>query len=393
MSSKPLKIAVVAGEASGDVLAAGMIKQIQAVYPNAIFEGIAGPNMLAQGCTTLFDIEELSVMGLVEVLSRIRRLLHIRKNVFEHFRDNPPDVYIGVDAPDFNLPLEKKLKKLGIKTVHYVSPTVWAWRENRIFGIGEATNLVLSIFPFEKTVYEKHGFPCQYVGHTMADDIPVRPDKHAARHALGKQDLLTAKRVLAVLPGSRGGEVNMLLDIFLQSVAKVTDSLGELHVVIPAVNQIRKQQIEQKIEDFKASEYYSEKITIDVFLGQSRDCMIAADTILLASGTASLEAMLCKRPMLVAYRLKWLTHQLMKVMYKPNYFALPNILADKQIVPELLQEQVNPDTISEYLLEMLNNPEESMPTEFDQLHEILRQNADQQAAKAVLALVEASNEQ
>lgn len=393
MSSKPLKIAVVAGEASGDVLAAGMIKQIQAVYPNAIFEGIAGPNMLAQGCTTLFDMEELSVMGLVEVLSRIRRLLHIRKTVFEHFRDNPPDVYIGVDAPDFNLPLEKKLKKLGIKTVHYVSPTVWAWRENRIFGIGEATNLVLSIFPFEKTVYEKHGFPCQYVGHTMADDIPVRPDKHAARQALGKQDLLTAKRVLAVLPGSRGGEVNMLLDIFLQSVAKVTDSLGELHVVIPAVNQIRKQQIEQKIEDFKASEYYSEKITIDVFLGQSRDCMIAADTILLASGTASLEAMLCKRPMLVAYRLKWLTHQLMKVMYKPNYFALPNILADKQIVPELLQEQVNPDTISEYLLEMLNNPEESMPTEFDQLHEILRQNADQQAAKAVLALVEANNEQ
>lgn len=387
MSSKPLKIAVVAGEASGDVLAAGMIKQIKARYPNAVFEGIAGPNMLAQGCKTLFEMEELSVMGLVEVLSRIRRLLHIRKTVFAHFRDNPPDVFIGVDAPDFNLPLEKKLKKLGIKTVHYVSPTVWAWRENRIFGIGEATNLVLSIFPFEKTVYEKHGFPCQYVGHTMADDIDIRPDKQLARQNLATPQLLSAKKVLALLPGSRSGEVNMLLDIFLQSVAKIAQSMGELHVIIPAVNEVRKQQIQQKVDEFLATQDNKRAITIDIFLGQSRDCMIASDAILLASGTASLEAMLCKRPMLVAYRLKWLTHQLMKVMYKPNYFALPNILADKPIVPELLQEDVNPETISNYLIEMLENPEDAMPVEFDDLHQTLRQDADKQSANAVLKLI------
>ncbi|GAA0856045.1 lipid-A-disaccharide synthase [Aliiglaciecola litoralis] len=392
MSSVPLKIGVVAGEASGDVLAAGMIKQIRLQYPDAIIEGIAGPNMLQQGCRTLFDMEELSVMGLVEVLSRIRRLLHIRKSVFNHFKDNPPDVFIGVDAPDFNLPLEKKLKRLGIKTVHYVSPTVWAWRENRIYGIGEATNLVLSIFPFEKAVYDKHGFPCQFVGHTMADDIPLQPDQAKARQDLSSIEFTEDQKVLALLPGSRAGEVNMLLDIFLHSAAKVCDALGSLNVLIPAVNEVRKQQIEAKIQAFKQNEIPSESLVINVLLGQSRDVMIASDAILLASGTASLEAMLCKRPMLVAYRLKWFTHQMMKRLYKAKYFALPNVLADKLVVPELLQEQVNPDTISEYLVGMLSDPNSTVSDEFVPLHKMLKQDADKQAANAVLTLIGASNE-
>jgi lipid-A-disaccharide synthase len=393
MSSVPLKIAVVAGEASGDVLAAGMIKQIRKQYPDAIIEGIAGPNMLAQGCHSLFEMEELSVMGLVEVLSRIRRLLHIRKTVFNYFKDNPPDVFVGVDAPDFNLPLEKKLKALGIKTVHYVSPTVWAWREKRIYGIAEATNLVLSIFPFEKAVYDKHGFPCEFVGHTMADDIPLQPDQQLARQRLSELNLQADEKVLALLPGSRSGEVNMLLDIFLQSAAIVCQKIGDLRVIIPAVNTIRKQQIEQKIQLLSDSHELPNGLSINVLLRQSRDVMIASDVILLASGTASLEAMLCKRPMLVAYKLKWLTHQMMKRLYKPKYFALPNILADKEIVTELLQQEVNPDRISEHLLALFTDPQGAISEQFTSLHLDLKQDADKRAANAVLSLIGAKHAQ
>ncbi len=384
---RPLKIGIVAGEASGDVLAAGLIRQIKIRYPDAIVEGIAGANMLEEGCRTLFDMEELSVMGLVEVLSNIRRLLHIRKSVFQHFKDNPPDIFIGVDAPDFNLPLEKKLKALGIKTVHYVSPTVWAWRENRIFGIGAATNLVLSIFPFEKQVYDKHGFPCEFVGHTMADDIPMQPDQLTARENLQELKIGAAEKVLAVLPGSRASEVNMLLDVFLLSVKVLCQDLDNLHVVIPAVSEVRKVQIEKITTDFLALHTELNNLRVSVVLRQSRDVMIASDAILLASGTASLEAMLCKRPMVVAYRLKWFTHQLMKVLYKANYFALPNLLADEKIVPELLQEEVNPDNIASYLLPMLKGDTKQVTNRFMELHSVLKQDADVQSAKAVLALI------
>lgn len=392
MATPPLRIGIVAGEASGDVLAAGLIKQIRKRFPDAVFEGIAGPNMLEQGCSTLFEMEELSVMGLVEVLSRIRRLLHIRKTILQHFKDNPPDVFIGVDAPDFNLPIEKKLKKLGIKTVHYVSPTVWAWRENRIYGIGEATNLVLSIFPFEKQVYDKHGFPCKFVGHTMADDIPLHPDSDSAREMLDGVNIKPGQKVLALLPGSRAGEVNMLLDIFIQSAAIVAKNVGSLQVVIPAVNDVRKQQIEQKIAAMVEDGLLPEELDIAVLLRQSRQVMIASDAILLASGTASLEAMLCKRPMVVAYRLKWLTHQMMKVLYKAKYFALPNLLADEKIVPELLQQDVNPDKIASYLTPMLEGETSQVTDKFVELHQMLQQGADVQSANAVLELIGIANE-
>lgn len=378
MPNKPLRIGIVAGEASGDVLASGLVKRLKEKHPDAIIEGIAGPRMLAEGCTTLFDMEELSVMGLVEVLSRIRRLLHIRKTVRQHFLDNPPDVFIGVDAPDFNLPLEKSLKKAGIKTVHYVSPTVWAWREKRIFGIAQATDLVLSILPFEKQVYDKHGVACKFVGHTMADDVPLHPDVTLARQALG---LAQDDTVLGLLPGSRGGEVNMLLDIFLQSALRLTASMPALKVVIPAVNGVRKMQIEEGLAAYQG------ELNVDVVLGHSREVMIAADAILLASGTATLEAMLCKRPMVVAYRLKWMTHQIMKVLYKAKYFALPNLLADKPIVPELLQEDVNPQTISEHLLPMLQGDTSQVDGHFYSLHQALKLEADRQSADAVLELI------
>lgn len=386
--SRPLRIGIVAGEPSGDVLAAGMVREIKKHHPDAILEGIAGPNMLAEGCQTLFDMEELSVMGLVEVLANIRRLVHIRKSVVQHFLDNPPDVFIGVDAPDFNLPVEKKLKAAGVKTVHYVSPTVWAWRENRIYGIAEATDLVLSIFPFEKAVYDKHGFACQFVGHTMADDIALQPDRQAARTALAQIDFQALPRMLAILPGSRSKEVSMLMEIFLQTALLLRESLDDLQFVIPAVNETRKTQIEMAIAAFKQQHQDAQSLVVSVVLRQSRDVMIASDAILLASGTASLEAMLCKRPMVVAYRLKWMTHQMMKVLYKARFFALPNLLADQQIVPELLQQDVNPQTIAAHLLPMLEGDTSQVTDHFMTLHHQLKQNADKQSAHAVLALLQ-----
>ncbi|MGK0268545.1 MAG: lipid-A-disaccharide synthase [Paraglaciecola sp.] len=382
MSEKILKVGIVAGEASGDILAAGLIKQLKKHYPNAIFEGIAGPKMLAQGCQSLFDMEELSVMGLVEVLSRIRRLLFVRKSMLNHFLANPPDVFIGVDAPDFNLGLELKLKKQGIKTVQYVSPTVWAWREKRIFKIAKATHLVLSIFPFEKQVYDKHQIPCEFVGHTMADDIAIKPDKQKARHSLQLQENTT---VLALLPGSRKREVDTLLDVFIQSCLLVKSDIAELKVLIPVINRQRKDQVDEYIQTHKPD------LCIQVVIGHAREAMIASDAVLLASGTATLEAMLCKKNMVTAYKLNGLTYQMMKWLYKAKYFALPNVLADEKLIPELLQDNVTPENISKLLLPMLttqNAEQLALVAKFETLHESLKKDADVQAALAVTNLIE-----
>ena len=371
-----------AGEASGDILGAGLIKQLRKHFPNAIFEGIAGPKMQAQGCQSLFDMEELSVMGLVEVLSRIRRLLFVRKSMLNHFLANPPDVFIGVDAPDFNLGLELKLKKQGIKTVQYVSPTVWAWREKRIFKIAKATHLVLSIFPFEKQVYDKHQIPCEFVGHTMADDIAIKPDKQKARHSLQLQENTT---VLALLPGSRKREVATLLDVFIQSCLLVKSDIAELKVLIPVINRQRKDQVDEYIQTHKPD------LCIQVVIGHAREAMIASDAVLLASGTATLEAMLCKKNMVTAYKLNGLTYQMMKRLYKAKYFALPNVLADEKLIPELLQDNVTPENISKLLLPMLttqNTEQIALVAKFETLHESLKKDADVQAALAVINLIE-----
>jgi lipid-A-disaccharide synthase len=383
MSEKALKVGIVAGEASGDILAAGLIKQLKKHYPHATFEGIAGPKMQAQGCQSLFDMEELSVMGLVEVLSRIRRLLFVRKSMLHHFLANPPDVFIGVDAPDFNLGLELKLKKQGIKTVQYVSPTVWAWREKRIFKIAKATNLVLSIFPFEKQVYDKHQIPCEFVGHTMADDIAIKPDKQKARHAL---QLKEHDVVLAVLPGSRKREVDTLIDVFIQSCLLLKSDIKHLKVLIPVINRHRKDQVDQYIRT------HNPDLSIQVVIGHAREVMIASDAVLLASGTATLEAMFCKKNMVTSYKLSSLTYQMMKRLYKAKYFALPNVLAGEKLIPELLQDDVTPQTISALLLPMLTlqsgNEQQALIAKFETLHASLKKDADVQAALAVANLIE-----
>ncbi len=385
MSDKPLKVGIVAGETSGDILAAGLIKQFKKHYPNAQFVGIAGPKMQDQGCVSLFDMEELSVMGLVEVLSRIRRLIFVRKSILQHFTANPPDVFIGVDAPDFNLNLELKLKKLGIKTVHYVSPTVWAWREKRIFKIAKATNLVLSIFPFEKALYDKYNMPCVFVGHTMADDIAIEPCQKTARQALKVAEQDT---VLAVLPGSRKREVDSLLAVFMQSCELLSQSIPNLKVLIPVVNRQRKAQVDEYLAEYKP------QLDIRIVIGHARDVMIASDAVLLASGTATLEAMLCKRNMVSAYKLSNITYQMMKWLYKAKYFSLPNLLADEKLIPELLQDQVEANNISRLLLPMLQNkdaPEQQrLINKFTSIHHSLKKDADVQAALAVAQLVEAT---
>lgn len=379
MTQKPIRVGIVAGEPSGDILAAGLMAAFKRRYPNVIFEGIAGPRMQSVGCQSLFDMEELSVMGLVEVLSRIRRLLHVRKQLVQYFTDNPPDVFVGVDAPDFNLGLEMRLKRQGIKTIHYVSPTVWAWRESRVHKIARATNNVFCIFPFEPAVYDKFNIPAQYVGHTLADQIPLEVDRQEARDYL---EVDAKRKVLAVLPGSRAGEVSMLFDIFLRSAELVSQKTPELLVLIPVVNKQRKEQIDAAIEAFKPG------FEIRTVFGHTQEAMIAANAVLLASGTATLEATLCKRPMVVAYRLKAMTYQMMRFLYKQNYFSLPNILAGKELVPELLQKDVNPELICEKLLAQMNNEYPELKAEFLAIHKSLRLNADEKAAQALSAMLE-----
>lgn len=378
MNNKPIRIGIVAGETSGDILAAGLIAAFRKQYPNAIFEGIAGPRMQAVGCQTLFDMEELSVMGLVEVLSRIRRLLHIRKSVLQYFSDNPPDIFIGVDAPDFNLTLEMKLKQLGIKTVHYVSPTVWAWRESRVHKIARATHNVFCIFPFEPQVYKKFDIPSEFVGHTLADQIPLEVNRKEARKYLNVDE---DRKLLALLPGSRAGEVKMLLETFVQSAELLGQKIADLLVLIPVVNKQRKQEIDQCLATL------SPKVEIRTVFGHAQQVMIASNAVLLASGTATLEAMLCKRPMVAAYKLKPVTYQMMRFLYKPEWFALPNILANKPLVPELIQKQVNPELICEKLLPMMSKDDPELQDAFLQIHQTLRCNADETAAASVARLL------
>ena len=382
MSGKPLRIAVVAGEASGDVLAAGLISALKRRHPDAIFEGIAGPHMQAAGCTSLFDIEILSVMGLVEVLSSIRPILKVKNQLIAHFMKHPPDVYIGVDAPDFNLRVETALKQQGIKTVHYVSPTVWAWREKRIVKIAKATNRVLGIFPFEQEVYDKYQVPYRFVGHTMADIIPIEPEQGEARQTLGLSEQAPC---LALLPGSRGGEVTKLLPVFIATVNLLWEHKPDCQVVIPAANERRYHQIKDYLAEQNPAWLKDERVALRQ--GQSREAMIASDVILLASGTATLEAMLCKRPMVSAYLLSWLTHRMMMRLYKPAYFSLPNILANEALIPELLQDEVNPTRLCAELLRLFDSDTTGLTQRFVELHKTLKQNADERAADAVMEVI------
>ena len=381
-------IAIIAGEVSGDILGAGLIHALKVHYPNAKFIGIGGERMIAEGFETLFDMEELSVMGLVEVLKHLPRLLNIRRSIIEQLSALKPDVFIGIDAPDFNLDVELKLKQQGIKTIHYVSPSVWAWRQKRVYKIAAATNLVLAFLPFEKAFYDRFNVPCRFIGHTMADAIPLKPNRDEACQLL---NLDPAQRYVAILVGSRGSEVEFLSEPFLQTVQLLHQRYPDVKFLVPLINQKRRQQFEQ-IKQRVAPEL--DMILLD---GNARAAMITAEATLLASGTAALEAMLCKSPMVVGYRMKPFTYFLAKRLVKTKYVSLPNLLADEMLVPELIQDDCHPTKLTEKLSLYLSEDKSAVQNRyvllqrFAELHQMIQCNADQQAAQAVIDLLEPSH--
>lgn len=380
MQQRPLTIGLVAGETSGDILGAGLIRALKAKMPDARFVGVAGPLMQAEGCEVWFEMEELAVMGVVEVLGRLPRLLKIRKELTQRFSDLKPDVFIGIDAPDFNITLEERLKQRGIKTIHYVSPSVWAWRQKRVFKIGRATNLVLAFLPFEKAFYDRFQVPCRFIGHKMADDIPMVPDRSAARKRL---NIAENAHCLALLPGSRHAEVEMLSADFLKTAMLLRDTYPDLEILVPLVNMKRRTQF----ENIKAQ--VAPDLRVHLLDGQARDVMIASDAALLASGTAALECMLAKCPMVVGYRMKPFTFWLAKRLIKTPYVSLPNLLAGRELVTELLQDDCVPDKLAlelKLLLDNKNDRAQKLKQTFSELHQSIRCDADRQAAEAVLDL-------
>lgn len=385
MEQKSPLIALVAGEVSGDILGAGLINALKLHYPNARFIGVAGEQMRKAGCETLFEMEELSVMGLAEVLKHLPRLLKHRKQVIETMLEMKPDVFIGIDAPDFNLTVEEKLKANGIKTIHYVSPSVWAWRQNRVHKIKRATDLVLAFLPFEKAFYDKFDTPCRFIGHTMADAIALKPNRTEACEKLGLDE---SKRYVAILIGSRGSEIQFLAEPFLKTAQLLKEKHPDLEFLVPMVNEKRQAQL----EEIKAN--IAPELELHILQGQARQAMIAAECTLLASGTAALEAMLCKSPMVVGYKMKPLTYWLAKKLVKTEYISLPNLLANAPLVPEMIQEECNPDNLAWSLNHYLSNDVESLKQKnelkhrFTDLHKLIQCDADAQAAQAVVDVLE-----
>jgi len=369
--------AIVVGEHSGDTLGAGLMKALKIHYPDAKFIGIGGAKMQRLGFESLFAMEELSVMGIVEVLGRIRRLLHVRKSLVNSFSKNQPDIFIGIDAPDFNIGLESRLKKHGIKTIHYVSPSVWAWREKRIFKIAEATDMVLSLLPFEKEFYDKHHVPCTFVGHPLADDIPMVSDKEQARIAL---ELPIEPKILALMPGSRGGELSRLLKPFFQSAEQLQKEDDSLLLIAPMVSEKRANQFIALKNEIVPN------LTIKIIIDKTQTVMAASDCLLTASGTVTLEAALIKRPMVICYKFNTLTYLLALWLVKLKWFSLPNLLANKSLVPELLQKEVCPENIVPLVKARLYQDQSQLNESFKNIHQQLKCNASEQAATAVINL-------
>lgn len=368
-------MALVAGESSGDILGAGLMQALKARHPDVEFIGVGGARMEAEGLKSYFPLERLAVMGLVEVLGRLPELLSRRKRLLRTLLDVRPDVFIGIDAPDFNLDLELKLRRAGIKTVHYVSPSVWAWRQKRVLKIRDGCDLMLTLFPFEAKFYDAHQVAVRFVGHPLADAIPLCADRGAARALL---NLPTDAPIVALMPGSRGGEVARLGSLFLDAAERLRGLRPGIRFVMPCASPERRTQLEQMLA--------GRDLPLTLIDGRSHEALAACDAVLIASGTATLEALLYKRPMVVAYRVAPLTFSILKRMVKSAYVSLPNLLAQRLLVPELLQEAATPEAMAQLLSPLLEHGE--VQTEgFDEIHRTLRRDASSQAADAVLELV------
>ncbi len=376
-----MKIGMVAGETSGDLLGAGLIHELRRRQPDAIFEGVAGPAMLAAGCEQWEPAESLAVMGLIEPLAHLPRLLRLRRNLVNRWSESPPDVFVGIDAPDFNLGLEKKLGTVGIKTVHYVSPSIWAWRSGRIKAIRAAADKVLCLLPFEKALYDEAGIAADFVGHPKADSVPINTDMHATRAELE----LTAEQVVAVLPGSRMSEVSMLGGIVVEAAKRIAASLPDVQFVTPIATPKLRPAFEAQLDAAGMREKF---ILLD---GDSERAMIASDLVLLASGTAALESALLAKPTVAVYRLGRLTFAILNTfkLLKLTHFTLPNLLTETPLIPEFMQSNAEPGLISAAVIELLEDPaqRQMISNRFDKLRTELALNTDQRAADAVIALM------
>jgi lipid-A-disaccharide synthase len=375
-----VKIALIAGEASGDLLAAELMAALQVQCPHVQFIGMGGPKMQARGLDSWFDYKTLSIMGFIEVLKHLPKLFRLRKNLLTRLIAEQPDVVIGIDAPDFNLGLERKCKQAGLRTVHFVSPSIWAWREGRAKKIGQSCDLVMCLFPMEPELYARYGVNAIYVGHPLADLIELHPDQSLARAQLG----LSAHKTLAILPGSRRSEINRMLPIFIQATIQLQKTDTDLHVLIPAANDDCHVLIEQHLKNHPLQ-------NAQLIHHQAQTAMIASDAVLLSSGTATLEAMLCKRPMVVAYKNSRITIFIIRLfkLIKIKTFSLPNILSGKTLVTELIQENCTADAVTHALQEVLSSTYaiDNLQRQFLDIHLLLKKNAADQAAKAVLALI------
>lgn len=379
MSQQKIVIGIVAGEASGDLLASHLMAALKKQRPEIEFVGIGGPKMKSVGMQVLFPMEKLAVFGYVEVLRHYREITGIRRQLRAYFLANKPDLFIGVDAPDFNLDLELALKRHDIPTIHYVSPSIWAWRGERINKIKRAVSHMLALFPHEPGLYEEAGVPVTYVGHPLADMLPDQPNRDRMRETMR---IPLQARVFAFLPGSRQSEVKQLAALYIETAKLILEVLPEARFLVPLASRETRTIFEQVIYDCEA-----EQLPISLLFGHAQDAMIAANMVLVASGTATLECALLKRPMVITYRLKPMTWRMMKRKSYLPYFGLPNILCGRFVVPEILQDDATPENLAQALLNLLNNQEAVAQLEqtFTALHQTLRQNTAQKAAAAILS--------
>jgi len=376
-SQRIKKIGILAGEASGDLLGAKLIKSLRERCPDLQITGIGGPAMIAAGCESLFDIERLAVMGFVEPLLRLPNLIKLRYDLLQYFLKNPPDVFIGIDAPDFNIGLESRLKQAGIPVVHYVSPSVWAWRQYRVHKIAKAVDLMLTLLPFEAKFYERHKVPVRYVGHPLAAQIPLQPDTIAARRALCVDENAT---YVALLPGSRHQEINHMAEPFLRAAYLAWKQRPHLRFLTAHVNEQRYQEF------YDCYKKYTPDLPLEFFTRRSQDIMAAADVVVVTSGTSTLETMLFKKPMIIAYKMSKLTYQLAKLLVKTPFVGLPNLLANEMLVTELIQDAVKPEVICQEILDYLDHPEkvQALKERFTELHMELLEDASSKAADIIL---------
>ena len=373
-----IRIGIVAGEASGDLLGSHLMQALKSKRSDIEFVGIAGPKMMSEGAHSLFPIERLSVRGYVEVIKHLFGLLRLRRQLLNHLLTNRIDLFIGIDAPDFNFWLEKKLKNKGITTIHYVSPSVWAWRKNRIKKIKHSVSEILALFPFEPALYQGAGIPVTYVGHPLADILPMEPNTAGAREGL---KLKSSALVVAMLPGSRQSEVQQHAELFVKTAKLIYADYPNAIFLVPLITRETRQIFELAI--FHANE----TLPIQILFGHAHDAMEAADVVIVASGTATLEAALLKKPMVITYRMSKISWQILKRMRLQPYVGLPNILAEKFVVPELLQDDSTPEKLAEATMKLISDADNiaEIKAEFTKIHHSLKQNTAEKAANAILA--------